>query len=133
MDIPGYPWTSMDIHGYLRHPWISMDIHRHPWTSVSIRLFFPAKNRKLRLSNRVLLIHSPCNQVGVSLRPDSIFAIKRWLEAVRGAITHRFCRVSSTTITITHPCVCGSMVFRVSLSTIFRTTSLPTFDDFRFA
>jgi hypothetical protein len=53
-------------------------------------LFFPAKNRKLRLSNRVLLIHSPCNQVGVSLRPDSIFAIKRWLEAVRGAITHRF-------------------------------------------
>ena len=39
MDIRGYPWIPMDIHGYPGYQWISMGataIHRYPWISEEI-------------------------------------------------------------------------------------------------
>jgi hypothetical protein len=42
MDIYGYPWLSVDIHGYQYihgnhgYPWMSVDILGYPWISIDI-------------------------------------------------------------------------------------------------
>ena len=36
MEIHGYQWISMEIHGFQGYPWKSMDIHGYLWISMDI-------------------------------------------------------------------------------------------------